>query len=149
MRSWLKPMVLVAAFATVGCGDDSSGPDAQASLVGTWDVRSINGNNLPWTETQTFEGITCTFTLHAMVVTFTRNNTYTGTEESSGACAGQTFPRSTDAFSGTYSVQGNQITLTDSEDDDPQTGTFTISGSTLTIVTTEGGETTTIVARKR
>ena len=150
MRSWLKPMVVVAAFAMVGCGDDGSGPNAQASIVGTWDVQSIDGNSLPWTETETFEGVTCTFTLHAMVVTFTNNKTYSGTEDFSGSCAGQTFPRTTEPFNGTYSIQGNQLTMTDAEHpNDPDTATFTISGSTLTVIIVEDGETTTLVAKKR
>lgn len=148
MRSRYKPALLAVAVTLSACGD-KTGLDAEASIVGTWDVQSVNGTALPWSETQTDQGITCTFTLNTMAITFTSSHTYNGTMSISIVCPGQQPFHLTEGFGGTYSISGNQITMTETGETEGSVSTFSISGSTLTLGIDDDGGITTIVARRR
>lgn len=149
MRKRWGPLALVFSLTVAACGDDPSGPDLEAQLVGTWDVRSINGNVLPWTITEPFQGLQCTSTFHFSSVTFRADGTFTESGRISGSCTGGegTFDESF-AEDGTYSVDGNQVT-TQFTGESPQTATIAISGSTLTTTQVDNGQTSVVVAIRR
>ena len=116
----LLSAVVVCIGIIGGCGDDNP-TSSQNSLVGTWELVSLNGNAVdPQTDVQSR-------------LTFNANGTWTEVRTAPNG--------STTTFSGTYTESGNTIVL--HEENDPpgelETFTITISGSTLT-VSQEGGD---------
>jgi hypothetical protein len=70
---------LLLAFALIslslGCGGDSTSPGDGASIVGTWDLRTINGSPMPFVLTQS-----ATFKDEIVSDVLAMNEDRTGTE---------------------------------------------------------------------
>lgn len=97
MRS-LIPLAL-ASVVLIAC-EDSFSPEG---VSGTYALVSVNGTALPFSETETQDGITVTVEISAGSLTLVANSTYT--------------------FSATFSVEGGGISFASTETD---SGTFTL-----------------------
>ncbi len=113
---------LAIGFA-VGCSD-STDPQENVTiedLVGTWNATSIQ-----YTNNATGQAINAFLFGARLSITVAADGTYTGSVTEPGGTP--------ESISGTVTVQGNSITITDdSSPGDAAVGTFTLSGSTLTI----------------
>lgn len=120
----LIPLVLAIAVA---CGSDSPTQPTNASIAGTWALTSVNAAGLPFVVSQT---ATDKVELVGDVVTATPTGTYTEMftfrETLNGVVTTTSQPDN-----GTYSINGNAITLTSSTN-----GSITgaVSGNTFTLV---------------
>jgi hypothetical protein len=113
---------LAIAFAT-GCGDSTDPQDdvTLADLVGTW-----NATGITYTNNATGQTINAFLFGARLQITVAANGTYTGSVTEPGGTP--------EAITGTVSVQGSNITITDdAAPGDAAVGTFTLSGNTLTI----------------
>lgn len=121
--------VLVAALLFTACSDDGTGPEA--SLAGTYTLRTVNGQNLPFTFFQAAgykaEILSDTYTVNA-------NGTFSNTAQFRET-EGTTVTTTSETYTGTWTQSGNAIVFKDNEGDS-QTATFT-GGNTLTM-TAEG-----------
>lgn len=91
----------------IACGDDDgSGPDT-ATVAGTYTLRTVNGQNLPFTIIQQtgykLEVLSDEYTLNSNG-TFTTVATFRETE-------GTTVTTSSDTYSGTWTVSGSNVSL--------------------------------------
>ncbi len=111
------------ALFSISCGDDNPVASEEESIVGTWVLTKM---------TATFSGVTLTIPADEMSITVTikSDNTYQATIIEEGITTPET---------GTWSISGNTVTLTDS-DGEITTATFTIEGNKLTISFTETEE---------
>jgi hypothetical protein len=112
-------LTLALGFATAGCSSDSTGPEINPAVVGTWNATSIvvgGGGEL------IDQGMSLTFV-------FASNGTYTFnvTNDQGGLCDGA----ANCSDSGDYTASDTQIVL--DPDDDPVTLGYSISGSTVTV----------------
>ena len=120
----LIPLILAIAVA---CGSDSPTQPTNASIAGTWALTSVNATGLPFVVSQT---ATDKVELVGDVVTATATGTYTEMftfrETLNGVVTTTSQPDN-----GTYSINGNAITLTSSTN-----GSITgaLSGNTFTLV---------------
>ncbi len=109
------------AAVTIGCSD-STGPATPADLVGTWVATAYVFTNTSNTA-QSVDVI-------AMGMTFSL--TFTETTMSGTI----TIPNvGTERFEGTYTISGNQITISDPEG--TETLTHSLNGNILTLTSTE------------
>ena len=118
-------LLACSALVLLGCGSDSTGPGA--NIVGTWDLQTVNGSPLPYlvdfnqtTNTRT-EVVSDQYVVHqggTYDETFTTRTTV-GTQVTDDPVA--------DA--GTWTVNGNSVTLTAS-DGSPLNGT--VNGNHIT-----------------
>jgi hypothetical protein len=118
-------LLTVLAIASVGCGDDGAGPDG--SIAGRYELRTVNGNNLPYTlvalgndRFEFLSGFAQVNTDGTFSVSFTTRQTV----------GGQT-TTTTDADSGTWTQTGNQLRFTFS---DATTSTGVVSGNEITVI---------------
>ncbi len=121
MKASSLGVALLVAVA-VGCSDstDSTGVASPSDLVGDWLASSWVMTNVANTsQTEDLMALGATLSL-----TFTET-TYSGTASFPG--------EATEVFSGTYSIVGNQLTLTETGQVEPETMTYILSGSTLTL----------------
>lgn len=110
------------AFA-MGCGDSTEpqGDVTIADLVGSWNATSI-----VYTNDATGQSVSAFLFGARLQITVAANGTYTGSVTEPGGAP--------QAITGTITVQGNAITITDdAAPGDDAVGTFTLSGNTLTI----------------
>lgn len=149
IRNVTAGFVLLAGLGLAACGDDPKDVDGKASLVGTWDVQSINGDALPITETEEVEpGYTCSFTIESIEITFTTAGSYSGQQKFTSVCTGEDTQTQNFPFGGTYRTSGSTLFMTDTGDVEESVA-FTVSGSTATLTFTEDGETEVIVLKRR
>jgi hypothetical protein len=140
-------------FALVACGDSKSPTeDGSATLVATWDVRTIDGNLLPYTETEDFgEGLTCSFTLASSHITFAAGGRFTQLWAGSFTCTGMGTQTFNEQEAGAWRVSGSTLYITPDPDADgtypEQAHSYSISGRTLTVTDTDDG--TVIVLERR
>ncbi len=109
--------VLLAALS-IGCSD-STGPAEPADLVGTWVASAFvftNSANTAETVDVIALGMSMTLTFTETTMSWTIN--FAGQEQ--------------EVFTGTYSLAGNQITMSDPIDGD-ETFTFALDGNILTL----------------
>ncbi len=121
MKASSLGVALLVAVA-VGCSDstDSTGPASPSDFVGDWLASSYvvtNIANTSQTEDLTALGMT-------LSITFTETD-YSGTAAFPG--------EPTETFSGTYTIDGNQLILNETGQLDPETMTYTLSGNTMTL----------------
>lgn len=119
------PLLALAILPIVAACSDSTGP--RVSAAGTWNLKTVNGANLPFTF---FSDGTTTMEVTSDVITvseggaFTELTTFRTTENGSATT-------DTQAEAGHYTLSGNNVTFT--YNDGSFFGTGTISGNTLTI----------------
>lgn len=119
-----------AAFPLAGCGGDSgTGPD-RASVVGTWNLQTVNGQPLPYVIAQQgadkVELTRDSFTFSSS--TFTQTTDYRLTQ-------GGQVTTGSDADAGRYTLNGDAVTVEFNSDGSSATGA--LAGNTITI-TDEG-----------
>jgi hypothetical protein len=122
----------LGTLALLACGD-STGP--VQSLNGTYDLQTVNGASLPFTDRN--DGFTREDIL-ADAITVSGGNSTSGsfsevtTLRETDLQTGQSTPGTRSDF-GTYVINGTAVTLTFS---DGSTASGTIAGSTVTVVVT-------------
>ncbi len=121
---FLSCIIAVAFTAACGGSDKAIGPTL-ASISGTYDLKTINGSNLPFVVAQTGSNKT---EITADVVTatgsaFTELLTVRATQN--GQVTTQTF-----SDAGSFTLNGNAVTFAYQ---DGSTGTGTVSGNTFTV----------------
>ncbi len=126
-RTFARLAFAALAFPLAACGgggDSPTGPTT-ASVVGTWNLQSINGQALPYVLQQTgadkLEVTRETFTFSS--TTFTQTTDYRLTQ--SGRVT-----TDSEADAGRYTINGNAVTVTFNSDGSSVTGT--VSGNTIT-----------------
>ncbi len=112
----------VALFVAVavGCSGDSTGVASSSEFVGDWLASSYvvtNIANTSQSEDLTALGMT-------LSITFTET-TYSGTASFPGEV--------TEVFSGTYTIEGNQLTLNETGKLETDTMTYALVGDTMTL----------------
>ena len=112
----------VALFVAVavGCSGDSTGVASPNDFVGDWLASSYvvtSVANTSQTQDLTALGMT-------LAITFTEP-TYSGSASFPGEV--------TETFSGTYTIEGNHLTLNETGEGSPEIMTYTLSGNTLTL----------------
>jgi hypothetical protein len=138
----IKRLAAIAmAFAVVttsACGKDDKSPTGNNNQpAGTYSLDKVDGGALPAT---LFEGdvdiegtvVTLTIELMSGTMTLAANNTFTGNMTLRLSIPGAPSQTETAPVSGTYAINGNQITLTSSDPEDPQV-TGTISNGQLVV----------------
>lgn len=140
----LVALTTLVSTLTVACGDDDDGTGPGSDIVGTYTLRSVNGQSLPAVEFEDEfvreEIVSSTLTMNAGN-SFTVSLTFRETDKETGETT--TFPPIEE--SGTYTLNGSQLTFSSSGD--TTNATFT-GGNTITISDTDAGETFTWVYRK-
>ena len=92
--------LLASLLAFTGCGDSGTGPDG---ISGRWELRTINGNTLPWTFVQ-IGNDSGEFT--SGFLQLNSDGTYTSSITSSVTSEGST-QTNTETDTGTWVQQGN------------------------------------------
>ncbi len=118
--SSLGAALLVAV--AVGCSDsgNSTGPASPSEFVGDWLASSYVLTNIANTsQSEDLIGMGMTLSL-----TFTETS-YSGTADF--------LDEVPEEFSGTYAIDGNQLTLNETGELEPDTMTYTLSGNTMTL----------------
>ncbi len=120
MKASSLGVALCVAIA-VGCSDsdNSTGPASPSDFVGDWLASSYVVTNIA--NTSQSEDLTALMTLS---LTFTET-TYSGTANFTG--------EATETFSGTYTIEGNQLTLNETGKLETDTMTYTLVGDTMTL----------------
>ena len=119
MKASSLGVALLVAVA-VGCNDSTS-PAAPSDFVGDWLATSYF---LTSVENTSLSADLIEFGM-TLSITFTETS-YAGTSTFPGEAA--------ESFSGTYTIEGNQLTLVEVGEPGPDTMTYTLSGNTLTMV---------------
>lgn len=123
---------LALVFAAIACGSDNSTTPTQASVAGTWTLKTVNGSPLPVTLATSPAKIE----LLSDVVTATANGTWTSSQQVRTTIGTQA-TTSTTNDAGTYTLSGNNVAiLSSSAGSTAQAGT--LNGNTLTLVTSAG-----------
>jgi hypothetical protein len=120
MRRALLALCSLFVLTTAGVCDSGSTTEA-GSIVGSYTLVSVNGQNLP----AQFDQMTIT----AGSATVSANNTFTFSETVEGL--------GPNVITGTWSQSGSTYTFHPTSEQDSEDGTATLSGSTLTITTTD------------
>lgn len=143
-RTLNRVLAVVVAFGLAAC--DSSGPteSESAALVATWDVRSIDGETLPITESEDIgDGVVCTFTFSAAAITFQNGGRYTANLTASVGCPGIPTQHLNETSGGTWRVQGSTLFMKQDADEtgthSEEANTFSRSGNMLTITSNDDG----------
>ncbi|HUG17201.1 MAG TPA: hypothetical protein VMM78_19505 [Thermomicrobiales bacterium] len=120
--------VLVMLVCLTACGD-SAGPDTEANISGTYTLRTINGQNLPFA----IVVIGTTYRLEVMSanVVVNANGSYTQSM-TVRETEGSTTTTQTDASNGTWTRTNNAISFVQTSDGAVVTGS--LSGDAITVV---------------
>ncbi len=113
--------IALLASVAIGCNDsDGTGPATPADLVGHWVANAYTVTSVADTsQSANLSSMELTFTL-----TFTET-TFVGV---------WIFPgEPTENFSGTYTINGQQLILMETDDTTPETMTYSLSGNVLTL----------------
>lgn len=123
MRHFVSCMLLMVVAA---CGSDSP-TQPRASVVGTWNLQTIDGSALPYLVAQTDSEA---LELMSDVLTFDANGTFTQLSQIRVTQDGQA---STESFSdgGSYALNGTAVTFT--FDGDGSIGTASLAVNTLSL----------------
>jgi hypothetical protein len=117
-------LVLLLAFAWVGCGDDSTGLDG---VAGRYELRTVNGSNLPWTAFQIGND---RYEVLSGFVQMNGDGTFSTSLTDRTTQGGQATTATT-VDNGTWTQTGNQLRFT-FVDNSQSTGV--ISGSEITVI---------------
>lgn len=154
MRSTIliRAITLVAALGLAACESNSTTELDSDSLVATWDVRSIDGQTLPITESEDVgDGVICTYTFSSGAITFAESGRFTTVFNGSAGCTGTPTQNFNETSGGTWRVQGSTLYMKQDADEDGQHAeephTFTRSGNTLTVTNIE--DNSTIILQRR
>jgi hypothetical protein len=122
---WALLLTLVMGVAASGCEEDGTGPDDQ--VAGRYELRTVNGNNLPYTlialgndRLEFLSGFAQVNADATFSVSFTTRQTV----------GGQT-TTTTDSDSGTWTQTGSQMRFTFS---DATVSTGVVSGDEITVI---------------
>ena len=125
MRVFMKVAAIAVFGLTAACGGDGDGINEPASIAGTYNLESLDGQSPPvvvFDEPEfKLEILSGNFILAANG-TFTTNVVFRITEDSQVSTE-------TESFSGTYTVTGSTVSFTYSDGD---TDSATLVGNTLT-----------------
>ena len=111
--------IALLASVAIGCSD-SSGPATPADLVGQWIASTYTVTSVANTS------------LSAELIGMGMTTSITFTETTYAGLA--TFPgEPEEIFSGTYTIEGQQLTLNETGQGSPEIMTYILSGSTLTL----------------
>jgi hypothetical protein len=109
-RNVLAGLLTVGVLLAAGCGDDGSGPEA--SIDGTYELISMNGNSLPYVFIDNGEGQE---RINSGSVTLSGRNFTLASSTSSNYGSG--WEDDTWSDSGTFILSGNSLTLYYSDGD--------------------------------
>jgi hypothetical protein len=124
-------LAVALLFSVAACSDDSD-PGAPSNITGTYPLRSVNGDEIPAILIDLGTAYKLELLSGNLIInagsTFSETLTYRETED--GAATTETF-----TCTGTYTRNGNSISLVEAESGDDCGGTFTgtISGGTITV----------------
>jgi len=118
---------LLFALAIVNCGGSDSSVGPNASVGGTWNLRSINGTPLPANFVD--QGTTLTITSSTLTMSGSTSGAYNEVIAYRAVSGGQTVT-GTQTEVGTWSANGGSITFNDQTDRTTYQGS--VSGNTLT-----------------
>ncbi len=125
MRRRLAFAIAIFTSFAVACGGDSTSP-TQASVAGTWNLKTVNGSGLPFTLQAANPKIE--YLNEQLIVsasgTFTQTANYRVTDN--GVVSTQPI-----VDSGSYTLSGTAVTFRFNSDG--STGTGTVSSSNLTV----------------
>lgn len=125
-------LALSVAFVLAGCSDSPTGP-TQVSVVGTWNLKTVNGAPPPFITAQTGQDKT---EIMGNVLTFLADGVFTQVttvrSTLNGAVTTQTFSNT-----GPYTVNGAAVTYAVNGFSGPPFTGF-VSGSTLTVTDSTG-----------
>lgn len=123
---WKGMLALLLVPMMIACSDDDDATGITADMAGTYTLRTINGQNLPFTViNQPGHTLEVTADQYVLNADGTFNSTVSFRETENG-----TVTTSTDSYSGTWQRSGSTITLT-SADYGLESATFS-GGNTLT-----------------
>ena len=147
MKRMAAVAIAFAVVATSACGKDDKSPTGNNNpTVGTYQLDKIDGAELP---AILFEGdvdvdgtiVTLKIEVTAGSLTLAANGTFNGSMALRLSVPGAPPETESVPVSGTYSVNGNSITLTSSDPEDPQeTGTISNGQIQVDIDLLETGE---------
>jgi hypothetical protein len=127
MRKVLAVATLALTMVTA-CGD-STGPDGEANISGTYTLRTVNGQNLPFP--LLVVGTTYRLEVTASTVSINANGTFTQSA-TLREVNGTNTTTETESATGTWTRTNNAISFRDSADGTVFTGS--LSGNTITLV---------------
>jgi lipocalin-like protein len=118
---------LILSVALTACGNDSPTQPTSASVVGTWNLQTIDGNGLPYVVDQVGSD---TVAITGDVLKVSANGTFSQMTYFRVTENGQV---TTDSIpdAGSYALNGTAVTFT--FDSDGSTSTASLSGKTLTV----------------
>ena len=125
MRRMLVTACSAAIALLAACGSDSGTGPTQASVVGTWNLTTVNGAPLPFTIQATNPKLEILSDQYVLAAngTFTESFQLRGTD-------GTTVTTQSFTDAGTYQLNGTAVTVTYT---DGSSLTGTLSGNTVTI----------------
>lgn len=123
----MRRLILSVMCALAACGGDSPTAPTQASVVGTWQLQSVNGQGLPYIAEQVGAD---KVELTSDVVTAAAGGSFAEIVSYRITQGGQVSAYS-ESYAGTYTLNGTAVTFR--WNDDGSIGTGTVSGSTLTV----------------
>lgn len=149
--------LLFVAVLISSCSSDDGDDSGNNSIVGTWDAVELDfGESFDWNGDGTSSS-----NLMDEIECFAATATFTAEGDYSSATTGINFNADETGFtyscggavttSGTYSVDGDTLIVTDDEDGETGESTFDISGQTLTVtgyVEALEGEATLVFVRR-
>jgi hypothetical protein len=122
----MRKLFLALVALTVACGDSTTEP-TMSSIAGTWELQTVNGAALPYV---IFQQGTEKVELTADVFAVTSAGTFTQLSTVRTTSNGQT-ETETIPDAGTYTLVGTALTF--KFNSDQSTGTGSVSGNTLTV----------------
>lgn len=116
MRSMLRSLMLCCAVLAAACGgdDDPIAPVTEASVVGVWNLRSVNGSPIPFPLAQTVEVL---LQLRSASITLTADRQYLDIQNFRISRIGQQDTLFSDTITGTWTLSGNEMVVSVSEND--------------------------------
>ena len=129
-------LVSVTLLALGACNDDPIEPpdDIGGNVEGAWTAISFGGSPLPIQEfvNDPDRGV-CLRVLDNVDLTFGASSQFTWVEEGTVECSGSAPEQHNPTFTGTYVVDGVNLTMTFDEGGISQQSTFSVRESTLTM----------------
>jgi hypothetical protein len=124
----MKSLIAACLLVLAACGGDD-GPTAptMASIAGTWNLQTVNGSPLPFTVAQSGAD---KIEVLGDAITVTATATFTQLTQVRVTQGGQATTQSV-ADAGSYTLSGKTVTFTFNSDG--SSGTGTLNGTTLTV----------------